>query len=305
MGGFRLILNLKKLNEVVEYKKFKMATISTILHLVRLGMFMAKLDIKDAYYSVPIYEYHQSLLKFQYQTSLFKFTALPNGYIEGPRKFTKLMKLPLAFFRKIEKNLVAGYFDDLITMNSTHSSCCDNISKIILFLSKLGFVIHPEKSTFNPCQEIEYLGFVINSINMTVSLTPAKKQKILPLCVKLLTTEQAPIRQVAQLLGTFSSSFIAVPFGKLYYRSLEGCKTKSLVISKWTFDQIMHVSKEAIQDILWWKHNIIEAYDRIVRENPSVIMNTDASSSGWGTSLGKKKQGYNSQQKKVNNTLIF
>ena len=51
----------------------------------------------------------------------------------------------------------------------------------------------------------------------------------------------------------------------------------------------MHVSKEAIQDILWWKHNIIEAYDPIVRENPSVIKNTDASSFGWGESLGKKK----------------
>ena len=58
---------------------------------------------------------------------------------------------------------------------------------------------------------------------------------MLSLCVKLLATEQAPIRQVAQLLGIFSSSFIAVPYGKLYYRSLERCKTKSLV--KGDFDK--------------------------------------------------------------------
>ena len=50
---------------------------------------------------------------------------------------------------------------------------------------------------------------------MTVSLTPAKKQKILLLCLKLLVTEQVPIRQVAPLLGTFPSSFTAVPYGKL------------------------------------------------------------------------------------------
>ena len=87
------------------------------------------------------------------------------------------MKPLLAFLRKIEKILVAGYFVDLITMNSTHSSCCDNTSKITLLLSKLGFVIHPEKSTFNPCEEIEYLRFVINSVKMRVSLTPAKKTK--------------------------------------------------------------------------------------------------------------------------------
>ena len=107
-----------------------METVSTILYLVRPGMYITKLDIKDAYYSVPICEDHQSLLKIQQQTSLFKFTALPNGYTQGPRKVTKVMKPHLAFLRKIEKILVAGYFDHLIILSSTHSSCCDNISKI-------------------------------------------------------------------------------------------------------------------------------------------------------------------------------
>ena len=38
-----------------QYKKFKMETIASTLPLIRPGMFMAKLDIKDTYYySVPI-----------------------------------------------------------------------------------------------------------------------------------------------------------------------------------------------------------------------------------------------------------
>ena len=112
------------------------------MHLVRPGMWTGKLNIKNPYYSVPICEDNQSLWKFQYQTFLFKFTASTNGYTEWPGKFTKLMKPPLAFLRKIETILVAGYFDSLINMNSTHISCSDNISKITLLLSKLGFVIH-------------------------------------------------------------------------------------------------------------------------------------------------------------------
>ena len=103
----------------------------------------------------------------------------------------------------------------------------------------------PEKSILNRCQEIEYLGFVINSIKNDSSLTPAKEQKILLLFVKVLaeqagsrfTTEQARIRQVVQLLGSFSNSFIAMPYGKLCYRSLDRCKTKYLVISKENFDE--------------------------------------------------------------------
>ena len=67
----------------------------------------------------------------------------------------------------------------------------------------------------------------------------------------------------------------------------------------------MHVSKEATQNILWWKHNTIGAYAPIVRKNPSVVINTDASSFGSGASLGQNIQVENSQQKKVKNTLRF
>ena len=57
-GGYRLILNSKKLNESVEYKKFRMETLTTIIQLIRPNMYMAELDIKDACYSVPIYKAH-------------------------------------------------------------------------------------------------------------------------------------------------------------------------------------------------------------------------------------------------------
>ena len=128
-----------------------MKTISILLHLFKPGMYMAELDIRNAYYSVSIHEDHQSLLKFYYQTSLLKFTVLPNGHTERARNFTKFLK-HLTFSRKIEKILVAGFFDNLITMGKIHSFCCDNILKITLLFSKLGgFAIHPEKSTFNPC----------------------------------------------------------------------------------------------------------------------------------------------------------
>ena len=53
-GGYRFILNLKRLNQEKERKKFKMQTLKSILCLIRQNAYMAKLDIKDAYYSIPI-----------------------------------------------------------------------------------------------------------------------------------------------------------------------------------------------------------------------------------------------------------
>ena len=79
---FRLILHLKKLNEVTEYIHFKMETLSAILRLVTPMAYMAKIDIKDAYYSVPVKLADQKLLKFEFDKVLYQFTSLPNGYTD-------------------------------------------------------------------------------------------------------------------------------------------------------------------------------------------------------------------------------
>ena len=138
--GMRLILNLKSLNKLVPHKKSKMDTTSTILHLVRPEMFLAKLDIKDAYSSISIEESHQKLLKFKFKGKLYKFLPHPNGYTEEPRKFTKLLKPPLATLIIQWRILVASYIDDLMTMNMTLQSRKNNLPKIMEILMSLGFV---------------------------------------------------------------------------------------------------------------------------------------------------------------------
>ena len=168
--SFRLILNLKKLNEYTEYIHFKMDTLTSILRLVRPGAYMAKVDIKDAYYSVPIRQSDQKKLKFCFDDKLYQFTVLPNGYSPGPRKFTKMLKPPLSLLRKW-RITIAAYLDDMFTSNLSYEKCKQNIRTICDMFGSLGFVIHPRKSTFEPSTLMEFLGFLIDSISMRVSLT--------------------------------------------------------------------------------------------------------------------------------------
>ena len=63
-GSFRMILNLKNLNSLVEYNKFKMDTLKSILKLVAPGCYMATIDLKDAYYSVPVAQEHRKISSF-------------------------------------------------------------------------------------------------------------------------------------------------------------------------------------------------------------------------------------------------
>ena len=93
-----------------------------------------------------------------------------------------------------------------------------------LFIS-LGFKIHPEKSIVIPTQVLQFLGFTLNSILTTVTLSELKPEKILQLCHKFsYPGRQFTIRKVASFIGTLVSSFLGAQIGPLHYRHIESDK---------------------------------------------------------------------------------
>ena len=50
--------------------------------------------------------------------------------------------------------------------------------KTFMLLGNLGFPIHNEKSILIPSQVLTCLGFVLNSVTMTLQLTDSRKQKL-------------------------------------------------------------------------------------------------------------------------------
>ena len=92
-----MILNLKLFNEFVQYHHFKMDTLESAIRMMKPGCYMASINLKDAYYSVPVATEHQKYLKFLFNGTLYQYTCLPNGLSSAPRIFTKLLK-PVYFF---------------------------------------------------------------------------------------------------------------------------------------------------------------------------------------------------------------
>ena len=99
-GSYRMILNLKRINGKVTYHHFKIETLNTALKLIGEGCFMASIDLKDAYYSLPIHEEHKKLLRSEWKMQVFELNARPNGLALSPRQFTKLLKPIFASLRK-------------------------------------------------------------------------------------------------------------------------------------------------------------------------------------------------------------
>jgi hypothetical protein len=53
---------------------------------------MASVDLRDAYYSIPVATEDRKYLMFEWQGSYFQFTCLPNGLSCAPRLFTKILQ---------------------------------------------------------------------------------------------------------------------------------------------------------------------------------------------------------------------
>ena len=79
-----------------------------------------------------------------------------------------------------------------------------------MLFTKLGFHFHPVKPVFIPSQKLTFLGFVLDSIAMTVTPTAEKVQRILSVCATLLKTQIPTIKQVAEVIGILVSNFRGV-----------------------------------------------------------------------------------------------
>ena len=82
-GSFRTILNLKYLNEECFTYHFKMETIKQVIHMITPNCYLASLDIKNAFYTVPIFEQHKKYLKFLNSGIPYQFEVMPNGYLDA------------------------------------------------------------------------------------------------------------------------------------------------------------------------------------------------------------------------------
>ena len=140
--------------------------------------YMCKIDLKDAYFTVPLDKLCRHLVRFLWEGSFYEFLCLCFGLEPAPRVFTKILKVPISLLRRLNIRVLI-YLDDMLLMSQSIERLLVARDTVIFLLQHLGFVINLKKSVMEPVQTIEYLGLVTNSIQMTLSLTEEKVKGIL------------------------------------------------------------------------------------------------------------------------------
>lgn len=281
-GKYRPVINLKKSNEFIQYHHFKMETLESVLSSVKRNSFFVSIDLKDAYLSVPVNKNHRKYLKFIWNGILYHCNALIFGLASAPRVFTKIMKPVFAYLR--QQGISSFYYIDgsLIEANS-FDACKSNAEFLVKLLNDLGFSVNMEKSVLTPSTRIRYLGHIIYSVQFKVHLPDEKIEKIISKCESVLRNRKIhSIREVAKLIGLFTSSLNAINLGALHFRYLDSDKVRALTISNNDYEGHILLSEESIAEILWWKNNIKEKNGKWIRyPRIDVYLETDASNAGW------------------------
>ena len=279
-GDFRPVINLKPLNQFVEKIHFKLENIRMALNCISPGDFMVSIDLKDAYFSVPIFQPHRKYLRFLWNFKCCEFTCLPFGYSLAPRVFATIFKPVIAYFRFLGFRVII-FIDDLILIASSYYECLQQ-----LILCELGFTVNVEKSQLVPVNEILYLGFIINSIALRLHLPAVKLEKIVSACKALLAKPQPSVRGVAKVTGLLVSALPAVNYLEMHSRSLELCKTQTLSGSL-DYDKILSLSSQARSDLQWVIENITQCNGRLFQvPKIDTYIQSDASLIGWGAVSG-------------------
>ena len=112
--------------------------------LLRKGDFMIKIDLRDAYFTVPVWRNHQKFLRFLWKETMYEFACLPFGLSSAPRIFTKLMKPVVGLLRQVVIRLII-YLDDLLIMAQSQDLALQHASTALELLEGLGFMVNCEK----------------------------------------------------------------------------------------------------------------------------------------------------------------
>ena len=147
------------------------------MEIVAQDEWLAKLDPKDAYFTVPVHRDHWKFLRFIVDQVRYQFRCLPFGLSCAPWAFTKVLKPVSVFLRSVGVRLII-YIDDALVIGKTPDKVWNHVEALIVLLEGLGFIVNMEKSVLTLSQQIEFLGLLLNTASMCLTLPGHKIRTI-------------------------------------------------------------------------------------------------------------------------------
>ena len=282
--GWRPIINLKRLNKLfIDCPHFRMDTVKDVALLLRPGDWAASIDLKDAYFHVPIAPSSRRFLRFGWKGRMWQFRVLPFGLCLAPLVFTKVTKVlkALLHLRGIRS---IWYLDDILILGCSAEECASHVQEALLLLQRVGFIVNLPKSSLLPSQKFRFLGLLWDTTSASVSIDEDKRTALV---ARASSMASGPLtcRRLQVLLGHLAAVIPAIPLVRLHSRFLQRDLHAVYRLPE-DIDLPVRLSMESIRDLSWIAslgplHCVAPMWPLRV-EDCHLEVSTDASDEGWG-----------------------
>ncbi|XP_065922599.1 integrase/recombinase xerD homolog isoform X4 [Magallana gigas] len=207
---------------------------------------------------------------------------LPFGLSSAPYIFTKCLRPMVRYWRQSGVNIVL-YLDDGLGLAESYEKGVSDSLFVKDSLEKAGFLVNLEKSIFEPCQMLEWLGMIWNTNMFCLSIPERRIQDCKSTLADLFhRLPKITARQLAQFTGkVISMGPVIGNISRLMTR-----KCYEIIESRFAWDSLIRFdsSHEFLQELSFWSKNLDMYNCRFMKDYSKsiAILCTDASSVAAG-----------------------
>jgi transposase InsO family protein len=194
-GKVRLCLDSRKLNAVTVPDAYPIPNLNRILGRLRNTKFLSTIDLKDAFWAIPLEESSKQKTAFVVPgKGLYQFRVLPFGLNCAAQALARLMDIVLGI--DLEPH-VFMYLDDIVICGETAMENMALLEVVTSRLEKAGLRVNLEKSHF--CRkQITYLGYTLSENGLSIN-----SEKVTPILDFPIPRNKRAVRRFLGMSGWY------------------------------------------------------------------------------------------------------
>ena len=288
-GDLRPVIDLKMLNKFLKPKPFKMETAQSVRRAMKKGMWVFSIDLKDAYFHIPIHPASRKYLRICLDQEVYQFRALPFGISSAPWLFTKIFKQIAVILR--ERNISTHqYLDDWLNKQWSYQESLRDRHTTLQICEQTGCIVNWDKSELEPTQKFVFVGVQFDLQEDQVKPAEEKWSRLQAKAEQFLQQTSIPAQIWESLLGLLNQLEEYVPWGKIHIRPIQYNLHHCYSPQKHPHLHPVPVWNQTRVALQWWmqKENFFKGLP--IHPPPYLYrICTDASMEGWGAHLNQSK----------------
>ena len=164
-GGFRLVIDYRKLNSITSQINHPLPVIEDVLNNLHGSCIFSVLDLKKGFHQLEVEDSSKEKTAFSTEFGQFVWKRMPMGTRNSPSVFARVMDEVL---KDVPKSEICCYLDDCLIHSSDNEAHFKNLRKFFIICANNNLRLNAKKAVFFE-KKVDFLGFEVEDGNIRPS----------------------------------------------------------------------------------------------------------------------------------------